>query len=424
VRKVNEFKDTEIGRIPKEWEVVRLKEVVEKIKAGGTPLTTNPEYWNGDIPFVKIEDITSSTKYLSKTITFVSRKGLENSSAWIVPENSLLLTMYGSLGEVAITKIPVTTNQAILAIIPKKNKCETEFLYYWFLYFKPKWKKFAKPTTQANLTAEIIRETCIPLPPLPEQRKIAEILSTVDEAIQKVDEAIAKTERLKRGLMQRLLTKGIGHKEFKDTEIGRIPKEWEVRSVKDLFQVETGTTPSTKREEYWLNGSINWITPTDLSKLNGIYIQESERKITPTALKETNLTLIPLGSLVLSTRAPVGYVVVLKQNAVFNQGCKGLVPRDRNKVCPEFYYYLFVSMKRILQNLSGGSTFKELSKEKLENLKIPFPFPPEQRQIAEILSTVDRRLELERKRKEKLDRIKRGLMKDLLTGKVRVRFER
>jgi type I restriction enzyme S subunit len=114
--------------------------------------------------------------------------------------------MYGSLGEVAITKIPVSTNQAILAIIPKKDKYETEFLYYWFLYFKPKWKKFAKPTTQANLTAEIIRETCIPLPPIPEQRKIAEILSTVDKKLALERERKEKLERIKQGLMNDLLT--------------------------------------------------------------------------------------------------------------------------------------------------------------------------------------------------------------------------
>ena len=205
------------------------------------------------------------------------------------------------------------------------------------------------------------------------------------------------------------------HERFKDTKTGRIPKEWETRSVIDLFQVETGTTPSTREKEYWSNGSVNWITPTDLSKLNGIYIEESERKITPKALKETNLALMPAGSLVLSTRAPVGYVAVLKQAATFNQGCKGLVPKDHDKVCPEFYYYLFTSMKSILQNLSGGSTFKELSKEKLKNLKIPLPPLPEQRKIAEILSTVDDAIQKVNEAIQRTERLKRGLMQKLLT---------
>jgi len=200
-----EFKNTEIGRIPKDWEVVRLEEICEKIKAGGTPLTTKKEFWNGNIPFVKIEDITSSGKYLMQTLSSITNTGLENSNAWLVPERSLLLAMYGSLGEVSINIISVATNQAILGIIPKE-KDDLEFLYYWFLYFKPYWRKFAKPTTQANLTAEIVRNTMIPLPSTQERRKIAEILSTVDHKLEAERKEKAKLERIKQGLMDLLLT--------------------------------------------------------------------------------------------------------------------------------------------------------------------------------------------------------------------------
>jgi type I restriction enzyme S subunit len=419
VRKVNEFKDTEIGRIPKEWEVVRLKEVVEKIKAGGTPLTTNPEYWNGDIPFVKIEDITSSTKYLSKTITFVSRKGLENSSAWIVPENSLLLAMYGSLGEVAITKIPVTTNQAILAIIPKKNKCETEFLYYWFLYFKPKWKKFAKPTTQANLTAEIIRETCIPLPPLPEQHKIAEILSTVDEAIQKVDEAIQRTKRLKRGLMQELLTKGIGHTEFKDTEIGRIPKEWEVGRLGNILELcqyglsinmrDQGKYPIIKMDEI-VNG---YVVPN-----TNKYVDLDEETFRNFKLEKGDILFNRTNAYELVGRTGI---FLLEGEYVFASYLIRL--RTKKELAdPRFLtFYMIFSSNRLRKLATRAVHQANINATNLQELKIPILPLPEQQKIAEVLSTIDKRLDLEKKRKEKLEHIKQGLMNDLLTGKVRVR---
>jgi len=223
--------------------------------------------------------------------------------------------------------------------------------------------------------------------------------------------------------MQELLTKGIGHKEFKDTEIGRIPKEWEVKKVIDLFKVETGTTPSTKQKEYWDGGHINWITPADMSKLNGkIYIKDSERKITEKGLKETNLTLMSTGSIIISTRAPVGYVAIIEGNATFNQGCKGLIPKNTNEINPEFYTYYLLSKKTTLEHSSGGSTFKELSKNTLEKFKVPLPPLPEQQKIAEILSTVDKRLELLREKKERLRRVKKGLMNDLLTGKRRVKI--
>jgi type I restriction enzyme S subunit len=222
--------------------------------------------------------------------------------------------------------------------------------------------------------------------------------------------------------MQKLLTRGIGHTRFKDTRLGRIPEEWEVVRINDIFVIETGTTPSTKRKDYWEGGTIEWITPADMSKLGTkLHIDSSERKITEKALKETNLTLMPKYSIILSTRAPVGYVVLVDNKGLtFNQGCKGLIPKD-NEISTLFYCYYLLSKNKKLNAVSGGSTFKELSKHFLENFSIVKNPIPEQQKIASILSTVDRKLELERQRKEKLERVKKGLMNDLLTGRKRVK---
>jgi len=197
-----------------------------------------------------------------------------------------------------------------------------------------------------------------------------------------------------------------------------MPKDWEIKKIIELFNVQTGTTPSTKNQEYWRGGHINWITPSDMSKLNAkLSIKNSERKITEKGLKETNLTLIPTASIIISTRAPVGYVAITEGEATFNQGCKGLISKNKKEISPEFYAYYLLSKKRILENSSGGSTFKELSKDILENFFIPLPPLAEQKKIAEILSAVDSRLEMLRKRKGKIERIKKGLMNDLMTGK-------
>jgi len=202
----------------------------------------------------------------------------------------------------------------------------------------------------------------------------------------------------------------------KCTQLGDVLGDWEVLKVRDVFMVETGTTPSTKKKEYWDSGSINWITPTDLSKLEEkIGIGESERKITDRALNETNLTLLPKDCIIISTRAPVGYVAVLEEESTFNQGCKGLIPINKDKTCSEFYCYYFLYKKRPLQNISGGSTFKELSKERLEEFHLPCPAFPEQEKIAGILSTVDQAIEKVGEAIEKTQRLKKGLMQELLT---------
>ena len=212
--------------------------------------------------------------------------------------------------------------------------------------------------------------------------------------------------------------------ESNETETEKIPKDWKIKKIADLFSIETGTTPSTKQKKYWEKGHINWITPADMNKLNGrLFIENSERKVTEKGLKETNLTLMPHGSIIISTRAPVGYVVIAISKTTFNQGCKGLVPKSIEEINSIFYTYYLLSKKSFLEHSSSGSTFKELSKKTLENFIVPLPPLPEQNKIAEILSTTDTRIQLLRRKKNKLERVKRGLMNELLTGRKRVKVE-
>jgi len=204
--------------------------------------------------------------------------------------------------------------------------------------------------------------------------------------------------------------------EFKETEIGRIPKDWDIKKLGQLFEVKTGTTPSTKNEGYWKGGSINWLTPDDLSIQNGrIYIDRGERRITEDALRKYGLNLLPVKSLIISTRAPVGYVAVLNKEATFNQGCKGLMPKDMHSIYPEFYFYYLVSKKVELENKSGGSTFKEISKKMLESFPLPHPIFYEQKQVALVLLRIDELIQQTDSIIRKTQELKKGLMQELLT---------
>ncbi len=202
---------------------------------------------------------------------------------------------------------------------------------------------------------------------------------------------------------------------YKQTEIGEIPEEWEVKNIAELFDIVTGTTPSTKNNDYWKNGTVTWITPADMSKVNGkMYIQRSQRQITEKALREVNLTLMPKDSILLSTRAPVGYVAIITSPSTFNQGCKGLVPKNV-KLVPEFFAYYLVNRRFFLESISSGSTFKELSKDALESIMLPYPELSEQQKIAEILSTVDDAIQKSDEIIKKTQLLKKGLLHHLLT---------
>jgi len=403
-----EFQGTPIGRIPKEWRIVKLGEVVEV-------------YDNKRIPLSEQERATRRGPY-----PYCGANGvIDYIDDYIFDGEYLLLAedggFFGRFEQSAyIMNGKFWANNHVHVLKAREEKALNKFLMYMlnFLDLKP----YVVGSTRPKLTQSSMREIEISLPPLEEQWGIAEVLSGVDQAIEAVDKLIQKLESVKKALMQELLTKGIGHKEYQETPIGKIPKKWKIARVSDLFVVKTGTTPSTKIKEYWENGSINWITPQDLSKLkNRIWIWESERKITELALKKTNLSLLPEGSIILSTRAPVGYVAVLKMPATFNQGCKGLIPKNPSSIVPEFYAYYLLKIKPLLEAKSGGSTFKELSKKALEELYVPFPPLEEQIRIADILKSVDDWIEFEMKRKKKLERLKRGLIELLLTGRVRVK---
>ena len=244
----------------------------------------------------------------------------------------------------------------------------------------------------------MLENLLLPLPPLPEQKKIAEILSTADELIQKTDEIIAKTERLKKGLMQELLTKGIGHKEFKETEIGRIPKDWEVVRLGDILDLGNGQRPI-----FDADGDIPVYGANGIMGYSRDYLMESE------------YTLI-IGRVGASGEIHlVSGRIWISDNAIYSR------TYDCSKVNMPFLYYLL--KKANLFRYAEKSTHPLITQSFLNAFKLPLPPLPEQEKIAEILSTVDERIEIERKRKEKLERIKKSLMDLLLTGKIRVRIE-
>lgn len=417
------YKMTEIGEIPDGWEVTKLKDI-SLISAGNTAPQLEKYFEDGKYPFIRVKHLNEleAQKYPIH-YDLVNDLAVSELKLKKFPKGAIIFPKSGE--SIKMEKRAMLKDESFvvnhLAIIePTSQKISNLFLFYYLTTIKT--RRYLTQTTMPSLNISMIQSLIIPLPPLSEQKKIAEILSAADETIQKVNEETMLTEKLKKGLMQTLITKGIGHTKFKMTEIGEIPEEWEISKLDKIFNIFTGTTPSTKIRKYWHNGSIEWLTPKDLGRMaDSIFISSSEKKITPDALKECSLNLIPKGSILISTRAPVGYVGVSKTKITFNQGCKGLVPIELNNTDISFYAYYLVYKRSILVSNSSGSTFKELSKESLANFDVPVPPLPEQLKIAEILTTVDHKLELLRTKKTHLEKLKKGLMEDLLTGRVRVK---
>jgi len=408
--KNRELSQTEMKRIPKEWGLVKLgDEKVCQIVMGQSPPSSTYNKTGEGLPFLQGkmefgEIYPSPNVYCSEPIK-------------IAGKTDVLISVRAPVGEVNISPSKVCIGRGLAAVRCKPNKTSYLFLFYYLKYIGKKFESISAGSTFKAIRKNDLGQLEILLPPLPEQKKIAEILTTVDQGIEKVDEAIQRTQRLKKGLMQELLTKGIGHKEFKDTEIGRIPTNWEIVKILEIGKITTGKTPSTSNRAYW-NGDIPFITPADIKE--GKYIYQTERCVTSQGTQQIGFILPANAVLVVCIGSTIGKTGLTYKESVTNQQINSII--CNNDTSKHYVYYATTFRADLLRSFSGVAAVPIIKKSLFEQVKFPLPPLPEQQKIAEILGGVDGRLELLRKRKERLERIKKGLMNDLLTGKVRVKI--
>lgn len=190
-----------------EWEVRRLGELAD-MGSGGTPPSSNPSFYDGEIPWVAIADMTKGGKLISHTERNLSNEGFSNCAAQMFSAGTVLYAMYASLGECSIASVPLSSSQAILGI-RVKEKLSNEFLYYYLQSIKPKVKTLGQQGTQANLNKGMVQDFSLQLPPVIEQTAIATILSDMDSELAALESRLAKARQIKQGMMQELLTGGI-----------------------------------------------------------------------------------------------------------------------------------------------------------------------------------------------------------------------
>lgn len=417
MKKVREgYKITEFGEIPSEWEVKKLKDLGNSVIG----LTYSPDDLvdgcNGTL-------VLRSSNIRNNRIVFDDNKYVNKDiqEKLIVKENDILIcSRNGSkelIGKCALIdkKAEGSSFGAFMTVYRSKYN---KYLFNVFTSYMFKRQIYNNLGATINqITTDNLNNFKIIVPTIKEQEKIASIISTVDEQIDNVDALIEKNKELKKGLMQTLFTKGIGHTKFKKTEIGEIPEEWEVNNLGNIVEVISGATPKTNINEYWDNGDIYWATPSDITS-NGKYISVTEKKITENGLKNCSAKLLPIGSILMSSRATIGERCINTVPMTTNQGFKSLVCKDG--INNEFIYYYVDILKEKLMGLASGSTFLEVSKKVVEDIKVVIPSLEEQEKIASILSEVDKKIDDYENKKQKLEELKKGLMQQLLTGMIRV----
>lgn len=260
----------------------------------------------------------------------------------------------------------------VLVVKAKKGYLPT-FLYYvlsdnnFFNYDTTT----SKGTKMPRGTPNAIMKYLVPNYPIEKQRRIAYILSTYDSLIELNTKRIKTLEQMAENLYKEWFVRFRfpGH-EKAEFENG-IPKGWEIKRIGEIGKVVGGGTPSTEQSEYW-NGDIPWLTPADMKSFDDIYISSGSTFITEEGLKKSSATMLPKDTVLLSSRAPIGYVGIAKNPICTNQGFKNVICNPTN-ILPEVLFYFFKKNKDLLECYASGSTFLEVSSGRLKKIKLIVP---------------------------------------------------
>jgi type I restriction enzyme S subunit len=421
------YKDTPIGKIPVDWEVVKLGDISEEVYRYPTYYNIKYVDHNQGVPEIRGELIKNNGELLNDLSAYrhISEETSSMFPRTILHEGDFVLSGRGTMGKIGyipscLENANMTAN--LMRISPNRHKVYPLWMKQLFLseFFQNRLEEASSATTIKTIKAPELKAIEIALPPLLEQKKIAEILTTMDEAIEKTDEVIEKTKEVKKGLIQKLLTRGIGHKKFKKTEIGEIPEEWEVRKLGDLCigEPEYGANvPATNKDKNF----PRYIRITDVTE-GGKLLESTWQSIDiqfaqPYLLEEGDFLFARSGATVGKTYlykkkdgkcAFAGYMIRFKPNP------KELLPDYLFQYTHSNFYYNWV--KGILR--AGAQP--NINAQEYFNMPLRKPPIDEQEQIGRILSSIDEEIEKESLNKEQLESLKKGLMQVLLTGKIRV----
>ena len=408
--------------IPKDWVIGELKEFLSFISYG----FTNPMPESAVGPYmVTAKDVTGlKIQYGSarKTTSDAFENLLSNKSR--PQKNDLLLTKDGTLGRVAIVdREGICINQSV-AVLRVNEKLSSMFLLQ--LLASPVYQRVMLDNAGGSAIKHIYITTVdkmkVAIPCDREQQKIAAILTSVDEVIEKTQAQIDKLKDLKTGMMQQLLTSGVGvdgkpHTEFKDSVVGRIPKGWEVLPLSKVAKLERGKFSHRPRNDpAFYSGNIPFLQTGDIPKKSP-YIQRFSQTLNEKGLGVSKL--FPVGSLVITIAATIGEVGILEFESCFPDSLVGI------KVNPEkanamYVLYVMRHMKSELDLLAPQTAQKNINLDILNPFCIPVPPLSEQRIISKSLESIDSRLNILQRKLDQRMTVKKALMQDLLTGKVRV----
>ena len=405
------YKITELGEIPSDWNIMKLSEVAE-IVMGQSPDSSSYNDTEDGVAFFQ-----GKTEF--GRINPVVKKWCNNPTKISKPLD-ILISVRAPVGDVNINNIEACIGRG-LGAIRATSSSNYKYLYYAIQKYNNKLKKASQGSTFEAINSNDLKGLKLPIPHIDEQEKIALILSNVDEQIDNVDALIEKNKELKKGLMQTLLTKGIGHTKFKKTEIGEIPEKWEVKNVSDVAEkVCVGFVGSLNKYYTSSEKGIPMIRTTNLSQ-KGLLLKDLKYVTNEFHIKNKK-SIVKKNDILVARHGESGKACLVDCDIDANCLNIVIIRPDTNTINPQYLKEIINSESVIKQvnNSIVGSVQNVVNTKTIAELKMAIPSIEEQEKIVLILSEVDDKIEEYENKKQKLEEIKKGLMQQLLTGKIRV----
>ena len=408
------------AELPDGWLLVRLDEITDVI-GGSTPARDRHEFRGGSIPWVVPSEITSmSGRYLTITNENITEAGLKAAGLKMLPAGSVLLTSRATIGAAAINKQPVVAIQGFQNLVAKDD-VGSLWLYYCISSLRREMLRRAAGGTFAEISRDSVRSLPIGLPPLPEQRAIADVLDSINDAIECTEAVIAATETLRDSLLHELLTRGVPgwHTEWKDMPgDGTIPADWEVR-LGDVARVRNGTTPSRNVGSYRADGTVPFIKT---GRVNDVFIREPDEFITHDAIANGGAVVVPEGSVLIAmigqgkTRgmaARQGFSAAINQNFAAAHEPSAKLDLD--------FFFAYASHNYLrIRGLGQGSHQDALNCDLIQRMQFSLPSLAEQRVLYGLIENVDMALSAAMEERNSLCSLKEATADCLLAGRSRI----
>lgn len=426
-----------------EWLESELNKI-GNIVSGGTPDTSISKFWDGEILFITPFDLSrTKSAFIENSERKISKEGLENSSANLLPIGSIVISSRAPIGYIAVAKKEFTTNQGCKSIVPNSNY-DSLYFYYCLNFYVERIKRLGAGSTFAEISKSDLELIKFPHPKdKTEQCQIAKILSTADAVIEKTQAAIDKYKAIKQGMLHDLFTRGIVTEPttyidktgkvvelcqnqlrpkyedapdlYKESKLGMVPKEWEEKTIEEIGNVVTGSTPSTAISEYYGNEFL-FVSPADIQQ--NLYISNTEKKLTQSGF-DTCRKLTANTICVVCIGSTIGKIALLKTFGCTNQQINSVICFD-----PDLSFFYYYAMTHYNEQQFGKETGLQavpiVNKSSFSKFALPKATKYEAIEISRRLLSIDNKLQSEQNYLFKLQKIKNGLMGDLLSGKKRV----